>query len=75
VVRQERRDQVAAVLRDLDDERLAQRTDPVDAPGWPPARAYAVREVLGIVVNEEWEHRLFAERDLASLEAQASADG
>lgn len=68
VVRQERRDQVAAVLRDLDDERLAQRTDPVDGPGWPPARPYGVREVLGIVVNEEWEHRLYAERDLAALE-------
>lgn len=67
-VRRGRRDQVAAVLRDLGDERLAESTEPVEAPGWPPARAYPVRQVLGIVVNEEWEHRLFAERDLDVLE-------
>lgn len=69
-VRKGRRDQVARVLQGLDDERLAQCTDPVDGPGWPPARAYPVREVLGIVINEEWEHRLFAERDLATLETR-----
>ncbi|WP_122260559.1 DinB family protein [Ornithinimicrobium cerasi] len=69
-VRQGRRDGVADVLRDLDDERLAGRTTPVDGPGWPPARAYPVREVLGVVLNEEWEHRLFAERDLDVLEGR-----
>lgn len=69
-VRRGRRDQVTALLRDLDDERLAGRSVPVDGPGWPPARDYAVGEVLAIVVNEEWEHRLFAERDLAALEGR-----
>jgi hypothetical protein len=69
-VRQVRSDQVARVLEELDDERLAGRTVPVEGPGWPPAREYAVREVLGVVVNEEWEHRLFAERDLAALETR-----
>jgi hypothetical protein len=29
-----------------------------------------VRECLLIVLNEEWEHRLYAERDLAVLEAR-----
>ena len=57
------------VVRPWRDERLAQSTEPVEGPGWPPARAYPVRQVLGIVVNEEWEHRLFAERDLSVLEA------
>lgn len=69
-VRRGRREQVAAVLRDLDDVRLGERTEPVEGPGWPPARAYPVREALGIVVNEEWQHRLFAERDLDVLEAR-----
>lgn len=59
---------VRQVLDDLTDERLAGRTDPVDAPGWPPPDRYAVREVLRTVLDEEWQHRLYAERDLAVLE-------
>ncbi len=31
---------------------------------------YPVRECLLIVLNEEWHHRQFAERDLAVLEAR-----
>ncbi|MFC6421890.1 DinB family protein [Ornithinimicrobium tianjinense] len=69
-VREGRRSQVTSVLRDLTDERLAERTEPVEGAGWPPARDYPVREVLAVVVNEEWEHRLFAERDLAVLESR-----
>jgi hypothetical protein len=30
---------------------------------------------LLVVLNEEWEHRLYAERDLAALEAQVWAGG
>jgi hypothetical protein len=29
-----------------------------------------VRECLLCILNEEWEHRLYAERDLAVLEAR-----
>ncbi len=29
-----------------------------------------VRECLLIILNEEWEHRLYAERDLDALEAR-----
>jgi hypothetical protein len=29
-----------------------------------------VRECLLIILNEEWEHRLYAERDLDALQAQ-----
>ncbi|SOC52100.1 DinB family protein [Ornithinimicrobium cerasi] len=65
-----RRGTVTDVLRDLDDARLARRTEPVDGPGFPPARPYVVAEVLGVVLNEEWEHRLFAERDLDVLEGR-----
>jgi hypothetical protein len=28
--------------------------------------------ILLVVLNEEWEHRLYAERDLALLEARSS---
>lgn len=34
--------------------------------GWPPEGAtFPVRECLSVVLNEEWQHRRFAERDLA----------
>ena len=68
-----RRDRIAGVrtvLARLTDETLAGDTRPVDAPGWPRPRSYPVRECLLIVLNEEWEHRRYAERDLAVLEAR-----
>ena len=67
-----RRDRMATVRRVVDgltDESLAAFTEPVDAIGWPPAHSFPVRECLLIVLNEEWHHRLFAERDLDALEA------
>ncbi len=61
---------VRAVLDGLTDESLDRGTEPVDAPGWPPPRSFPVRECLLIVLNEEYHHRLFAERDLAVLEGR-----
>jgi hypothetical protein len=58
------------VLADLTDERLAGVTEPVLRPGYPEPESFAVRRCLGAIVNEEWEHRLFAERDLAVLESR-----
>ena len=79
VVLELRRDRMAAVRRVIDgltEETLAADTVPVEAPGWPPARSFPVRECLLIVLSEEWEHRLYAERDLAVLERHGSrADG
>jgi hypothetical protein len=40
----------------------------VPPPGYPPAGSYPVRRCLRAIVNEEWLHRLYAERDLAVLE-------
>ena len=65
-----RRDRMATVRRVVDDltgQSLAADTVPVDAPGWPEPRAYPVRDCLRIVLSEEWEHRLYAERDLDAL--------
>ena len=70
-----RRDRMAGVREVVDgltDESLNGHTEPIDAPGWPRPRSYPVRECLLIVLNEEWEHRLYAERDLTALDARSA---
>jgi hypothetical protein len=69
-LRADRMATVRQVLDELTDERLAGRTDPVPGPGYPPPDSYEVSRCLGAILNEEWEHRRFAERDLAVLEAR-----
>jgi hypothetical protein len=67
-----RRDRMATVrdvIEHLSVESLDRDTEPVNAPGWPPPQSFPVRRCLLIVLNEEWEHRRYAERDLAVLEA------
>ena len=49
---------------------VAADTTPPDGTGWPPPRPFAVKECLSIVLNEEWWHRTYAERDLAILESR-----
>lgn len=69
-----RLDRMAAVRRyldDLTDEVLAGHTVPVEAPGWPESESFPVRECLLTILNEEWWHRQFAERDLAVLEQRS----
>jgi hypothetical protein len=61
---------VREVIDGLTEESLQSKTKPVEAPGWPEPRSYRVRECLLIILNEEWEHRLYAERDLDVLEAR-----
>jgi hypothetical protein len=56
-----------AFLDDLTNEALNGDTEPVEGPGWPEPRSYPVRQCLLIVLNEEWQHRLYAERDLDAL--------
>ena len=68
-LRADRMATMTQVLADLTDEQLAEETEPVDAPGWPEPRSYPVSEVLGVIINEEWWHRHFAERDLDLLTA------
>jgi uncharacterized damage-inducible protein DinB len=66
-----RRDRMATVRAFVDGltaESLAATTTPVDAPGWPPPESFPVAHCLLVVLNEEWHHRGFAERDLAALE-------
>jgi uncharacterized damage-inducible protein DinB len=51
----------------LTDEQLAGETT-VTGPGYPEAGSYAVTRCLNAVLDEEWWHRRFAERDLSALE-------
>jgi hypothetical protein len=70
-----RRDRMATVrqmIESLTDASLGADTQPVEGPGWPRPRSYPVRQCLLIILNEEWEHRLYAERDLGALEAGLS---
>jgi len=73
VVRRDRMAGVRAVMDGLTEQWLAADTEPVTEPGWPPPRSFAVRECLLVVLNEEWEHRRFAERDLDALQSLTSA--
>lgn len=58
------RDVIAALTPEQLDDTVT-RTE----PGWPQIEHVALRECLLIVVNEEWHHRLYAERDLDALAA------
>jgi DinB superfamily/Pentapeptide repeats (8 copies) len=67
-LRRDRMSTVRQVIEGLTDDSLDGHTEPVEAPGWPQPRSYPVRDCLLIILNEEWEHRLYAERDLDALE-------
>jgi hypothetical protein len=69
-LRRDRMASVRAVVDGLTEESLDGHTEPVEGPGWPPPRSFPVRTCLLVVLNEEWEHRLYAERDMDALEAR-----
>ena len=68
-LRRDRMSTVRQVIEALTEESLGGHTEPVEAPGWPQPHSYPVLECLLIILDEEWEHRLYAERDLDTLEA------
>ena len=68
-VRRERQAAVRHVMESLTDEQLASEATRTE-PGWPRMERFLVKECLRIVLNEEWEHRLYAERDLTALEKE-----
>ena len=71
-LRTDRMSTVRQVLADLTDERLAGMTEPVMEPGYPEPESFAVRRCLQAILTEEWEHRLYAERDFDLLESRSS---
>lgn len=69
-LRADRMATVRQVMADLTDEKLVGMTEPVMEPGYPESKSFEVKRCLQAVVSEEWLHRLYAERDLAVLEAR-----
>jgi uncharacterized protein YjbI with pentapeptide repeats len=61
---------VRRVLAGLTDAELAGMTTPVTEPGYPEPESFPVRRCLRAILSEEWEHRLYAERDLDILESR-----
>ena len=70
-LRKDRMASMRQVLDDLTDDQLDGHTEPVSGPGWPEPNSYPVRECLLCILHEEWQHRLYAERDLDALERSA----
>lgn len=66
-VRDQRTASVRRVIEGLTPEQLAATVTRTE-PGWPQAEDFPVRTCLWIVLVEQWEHRRYAERDLAILE-------
>ena len=71
-LRAQRRATVQAVLDGLDDAGLGRAVTSA-TPFLADAEHLDVAQCLKVVINEEWEHRLYAERDLAVLWRAASA--
>jgi DinB superfamily/Pentapeptide repeats (8 copies) len=67
-LRRDRMATVRTVVDDLTEVSLTTHTDPVDGAGWPPPQSFPLSECLLVILNEEWLHRQFAERDLDALE-------
>ena len=70
-LRRDRMSTVRQVIEGLTAKSLDAQTEPVEGPGWPPPRSFPVRDCLRVILNEEWEHRRYAERDLAALETRS----
>lgn len=68
-VRRQRQAMVRRVIESLTDEQLATEVTRTE-PGWPKFENFPFKDCLRIVLNEEWEHRLYAERDLAALDSE-----
>lgn len=69
-IRAERQAAVRGVMASLTPEQLASEVVRTE-PGWPRVDGFPFAECLRILLNEEWEHRLYAERDLAVLIASS----
>lgn len=72
-LRADRMSAVSTFIASLTDEQLDSSTDPVPEPGYPESRSFPIRDALMVILNEEWWHRRFAERDLAILAGAAEA--
>jgi uncharacterized protein YjbI with pentapeptide repeats len=70
-LRADRMATVRQVIAGLTDATLAGITEPVTEPGYPEPESFPVRRCLQAILIEEWEHRLYAERDLDLLTSRS----
>jgi DinB family protein len=67
-VRDRQASEIEAWLAEVTPEQLAKPAPVPDDDRWPPyAKGRRVRQCLGTVLNEEWEHHGFCVRDLDKL--------
>ena len=67
-VRDRQASEIEAWLAEVTPEQLAQPAPVPDDDRWPPyAKGRRVRQCLGTVLNEEWQHHGFCVRDLDRL--------
>lgn len=66
-LRRKRQAMVRDVITALTPAHLDQTVTRTE-PGWPQLEDVPLTQCLLIVINEEWQHRLYAERDLDALE-------
>ena len=67
------RQQVRDALAEVTDDQLDEQRTGTPVPAWGE-ETHDVRECFSVVLEELIEHRRFAERDLATLEARTAAD-
>jgi hypothetical protein len=67
-IRDERLAIVRTVMAGLTDDALERATVRVRGPGYPRAGTYQVRRCTRVLLDEERQHRRYAERDLSILE-------
>jgi uncharacterized protein YjbI with pentapeptide repeats len=67
VVRHERQASVRHAIDSLTDAQLSAHVTQAE-PGYPQEKDFPLKGCFRIALNEEWEHRLYAERDLTELE-------
>jgi hypothetical protein len=67
-VRAQRMSQVAALIQNVSESDLSRMCTPPDTTGYPQD-SRTVRECFMCILNEEWWHSRYANRDLATLES------
>jgi hypothetical protein len=68
-LRERRTTDVRSYLATVTVEELGRTTSPIDDAVGFPSTGFPVSECLRVILDEEWEHRLYAERDLDALGA------
>jgi uncharacterized protein YjbI with pentapeptide repeats len=74
-LRADRMGTVRHVIAGLSDAQLAGMTTPVTEPGYPEPESFTIQRCLRAILNEEWEHRLYVERDLTVLTQNSPVQG